>query len=600
VRIEDYALIGDTQTAALVAANGSIDWLCLPRFDSGACFAAILGDAENGHWRIAPVGPVKAVRRRYRPGTLVLETEFETDDGTVRLVDCMPIRDRTPDLARLVEGVTGRVPMCMQFVLRFDYGCVVPWVRQVGGALRAVAGPDGIELVTPIETRGEDFRTVAEFTVGAGEQVPFLLRWHPSHELAPPPLVVAEAVADTQAWWEDWSRACGLAFVNPTWDAAVRRSLITLKALTYAPTGGIVAAPTTSLPEQLGGVRNWDYRFCWVRDATLTLYALLEAGYTAEAAAWRDWLLRAVAGEPSKLQIMYGCAGERRLTECELDHLAGYENSRPVRIGNAASEQFQLDVYGEVLDVMLLAARVGMSPDPAAWAVIDVLLDFLEGAWRQPDDGIWEVRGPRRHFTHSKMMAWVAMDRAVRLSEDFSIPGPVDSWRRTRDAIHAEVCGEGYNADLGTFTQYYGGSEVDAALLQMPLVGFLPADDVRVKGTVAAIERTLLTPSGFVLRYRSEASSAVDGLPPGEGCFLPCSFWLADAYAMEGRNAEATALFEMLLGLVNDVGLLAEEYDPVAERFLGNFPQAFSHVALVNTARNVSGGRTSPARHRSG
>jgi GH15 family glucan-1,4-alpha-glucosidase len=487
----------------------------------------------------------------------------------------------------------------MELVIRFDYGCVVPWVRKVGGALRAVAGPDSIELVTPVDTRGQGMRTVAEFAVAAGERVPFLLRWHPSHELAPPPLVVQDAVADTQEWWEAWTGDCGLTFANPVWDAAVRRSLITLKALTYAPTGGMVAAPTTSLPEQLRGVRNWDYRFCWVRDATFTLYALLEAGYTGEAAAWRDWLLRAVAGEPSKLQIMYGCAGERRLTECELDHLAGYEGSRPVRIGNAASEQFQLDVYGEVLDVLLLAARVGMSPDPEAWAVVDALLDFLEGAWREPDEGIWEVRGPRRHFTHSKMMAWVAMDRAVRLSADFAIPGPVDSWRRTRDEIHAEVCAEGYNADRGAFTQYYGGSEVDAALLQMPLVGFLPADDVRVKGTIAAIERDLLTPAGFVLRYRSDAGSAVDGLPPGEGCFLPCSFWLADAYAMAGRYAEATTLFETLLGLVNDVGLLAEEYDPVAKRFLGNFPQAFSHVALVNTARNVSDGRMSPARHRS-
>ncbi len=487
MRIEDYALIGDTQTGGLVSTAGSIDWLCLPRFDSGACFAALLGDDDDGRWLLAPSGGIRRTTRRYRPGTLVLETEFETEDGVVRVIDCMPIRDRTPDLVRVVEGVRGRVPMHMELTLRFDYGSIVPWVRQVGGRLRATAGPDSVELITPVETRGESFRTLADFSVSAGQSVPFLLRWHESHELPPPELDPIAAVDDTTQWWEEWSAEARID-VDPRWRETVQRSVITLKALTYAPTGGIVAAPTTSLPEKIGGVRNWDYRYCWLRDATFTLYALMLAGYVKEATAWRDWLLRAVAGEPSKLQIMYGPAGERRLMETELDHLAGYEGSRPVRVGNAASAQFQLDVYGEVMDALHQGRRAGMSDDGGfGWGLQCALMDFLESGWKEPDEGIWEVRGPRRHFTHSKVMAWVAVDRAVSAVNRFGCDGPVDRWKMLRQEIHDEICAKGFDAERNTFTQYYGSKQVDASLLMVPLVGFLPATDPRVLGTMAAV-----------------------------------------------------------------------------------------------------------------
>jgi GH15 family glucan-1,4-alpha-glucosidase len=598
VRIEDYALIGDTQTAGLVSTAGSIDWLCLPRFDSDACFAALLGSEENGRWRIAPAGPLTRVRRRYRPGTLVLETEMECAEGVVRLVDCMPIRDRTPDVVRLVQGVSGRVPMHMELVLRFGYGSIVPWVFRVEPHLRAVAGPDSVELVTPVPTRGEDLRTVADFAVGAGDVVPFTLRWHPSHELPPPDLDPMGTVADTAAWWEEWCAAGKIAVDNQLWRDAVQRSLITLKALTYAPSGGIVAAATTSLPERLGGVRNWDYRYCWLRDATFTLYSLMLAGYVTEAKAWRDWLLRAVAGEPSKLQIMYGPAGERRLTEFELAGLAGYERSKPVRIGNLASTQFQLDVYGEVMDALHQGRRVGVQEENYGWALQCALMEFLESAWKEPDEGIWEVRGPRRHFTHSKVMAWVAADRAVQAVDRFGNDGPADKWRALRETIHEEVVTKGFDAERNTFTQYYGSKDVDAALLMIPLVGFLPPEDARMRGTLAAVEHDLTTPEGFVLRYVGEDTDDVDGLPPGEGAFLACTFWLADNLALAGRHKDGARLFERLLALRNDVGLLSEEYDAVAHRLVGNFPQAFSHVSLVNSAYNLSPGPKQPARFR--
>jgi GH15 family glucan-1,4-alpha-glucosidase len=591
-RIEQYALIGDTQTAALVADDGSIDWLCTPRFDSGACFAALLGDERHGHWQIAPAAGGRAARRSYRHDTLVLETEFDTPEGTVRIVDCMPIRDRTVDVVRIVQGVRGRVPMRLELVVRFDYGSVLPWVRSLDGTLRMVAGPDALELRTPIELRGEDFRHVAEFTVSAGDMVPFLLAWYPSfHGSAPATAEPNGSIARTTAWWTDWSAQ---STYHGDWRDLVVRSVITLKALTYAPTGGIVAAPTTSLPEWPGSVRNWDYRFCWLRDATFTLYSLMSAGYAREAKAWRDWLLRAVAGDPARLQIMYGPAGERRLTEAELAWLPGYEASAPVRIGNAASEQYQLDVYGEVLDALHQTRHMGIAEDPEAWALQRALLDFLESGWDQPDEGIWEVRGGRRDFTHSKVMAWVAFDRAVRGIEEFGLDGPVDRWKTARDDIRREVCEKGFDADRNTFVQSYGSPALDASTLMIPLVGFLPATDPRVVGTVEAIQRELLV-DGFVLRYAS--SEGVDGLPPGEGVFLPCSFWLADNLTMMGRHDEARRLFTRLAGLANDVGLLSEEYDPKSKRLLGNFPQAFTHVSLVNSASNLSGTR-GPAHRR--
>jgi GH15 family glucan-1,4-alpha-glucosidase len=578
LRIEDYALIGDTRTAALVGRDGSIDWLCVPRFDAPACFAALLGGPEHGRFKLAPKAAPTRVRRRYRPGTLVLETEFETADGAVRISDCMPLPDGRTEIARLVEGLSGRVAMEMELVVRFDYGRVVPWVRRLDGGVSATAGPDSVLLRTPVPTHGEQFTTHAAFEVSAGERVPFLLSWYPSAERPPGPLDVARAVADTDRWWIDWSERCT---AGGRWRDVVERSLITLKALTYGPTGGIVAAPTTSLPERLGGVRNWDYRFCWLRDATLTLLALIDVGYLNEAASWRDWLLRSAAGWPSDMQIMYGAAGERRLTELELDWLPGYEDSRPVRIGNAAANQFQLDVYGELMDALLRAREAGLEPDEHAWRLQLALLGYLEQAWREPDEGIWEVRGPRRHFVHSKVMAWVAVDRAIKTIERFDLEGPVERWRALRAEIHAEVCDRGFDAGRNTFTQSYGSQVLDASLLLIPTMGFLPADDPRVIGTVAAVERELCR-DGFVLRYPTDESD--DGLPPGEGAFLPCTFWLVDALALTGQRDRAVELFERLTGLVNDVGLLSEEYDPGAGRLVGNFPQAFSHIALVDSA----------------
>lgn len=580
--IEDYALIGDLQTAALVGRDGSIDWLCLPRFDSGACFAALLGDENNGHWRIAPAGARTCARRGYVGDSLVLESVWETRTGTVRVVDFMPHRDRTPDVMRIVEGVTGRVEMSSVLRLRFDYGSVVPWMRRSDGHRVAVAGPDSVWLRSEpeVKTWGQQYSTCSSFAVRPGEKVAFCLAWHPSHEPRPPLVDPYMALEHTLEDWKSWSAQC--TYEGP-YREAVMRSLITLKALTYAPTGGIVAAATTSLPEELGGVRNWDYRYCWLRDSTLTLRALLSAGYLEEAAAWRDWLLRAVAGDPADLQIMYGLAGERRLPESEVPWLRGYGGARPVRIGNAAVKQLQLDVYGEVMDSLSLARGAGMPPQRQAWALQLSLLGFLESTWRQPDEGLWEVRGPRRHFVHSKVMAWVAADRAVRtLERDPSLPGDVARWRAMRDEVHRDVCERGYDPVRNTFTQSYGSAELDAAVLMIPRVGFLPPDDPRVVGTVEAV-REELGHHGFIRRYSTDGI-AVDGLPGGEGTFLACSFWMADALRMMGRVAEARELFERLVGLCNDVGLLAEEYDPVARRQLGNFPQAFSHVGLVATA----------------
>ncbi|MFF0205092.1 glycoside hydrolase family 15 protein [Streptomyces sp. NPDC005017] len=586
-RIEDYALIGDEQTAALVGRDGSVDWLCLPRFDSGACFARLLGDEDNGHWRIAPRGADLCTRRAYRPGTLVLDTDWETDEGAVRVTDLMPQRDRAPDVVRIVEGLRGRVTVRSTLRIRFDYGSIVPWMRKADGHRIAVAGPDAAWLRSepPVHTWGEDFATHAEFTVAAGQKVAFVLTWHPSHEPRPPLVDPFEALESSVADWQAWSDRC--QYDGPHRDAVVR-SLITLKALTYRPTGGVVAAATTSLPEELGGVRNWDYRFCWLRDSTLTLGALLAVGYLEEAAAWRDWLLRAVAGDPADLQIMYGVAGERRLPETEVPWLAGYGRSAPVRVGNDAVRQLQLDVYGEVMDSMSLARRAGLSHEPHGWALQAALVEWLRANWRQPDEGLWEVRGGRRHFVHSKVMVWVAADRAVRaLEEHPELPGDLEGWRAMREEVHREVCAEGYDAERNTFTQYYGSRELDAALLLIPYVGFLPPDDPRVIGTVDAV-RAELGRDGFLRRY-STRDSAVDGLPGDEGAFVACSFWLAQALHLTGRRAEARELFERLVSLTNDVGLLAEEYDPVSARQLGNFPQAFSHIGLVNAALALFG-----------
>ncbi|WKX69663.1 glycoside hydrolase family 15 protein [Streptomyces sp. XD-27] len=580
-RIEDYALIGDHQTAALVGRDGSIDWLCLPRFDSAACFAALLGDRENGHWRLAPAGAGACTRRVYRPGTLVLESVWETASGTVKVTDFMPQRDRTPDVVRIAEGVSGRVDMLGVLRLRFDYGHVVPWVRRSDGHRVAVAGPDSVWLRSEpdVHTYGRDFSTRSEFTVAAGDRVAFVLTWHPSHEARPPLVDPYHALAQSLRDWRAWTARC--RYDGPHRDAVVR-SLITLKALTYAPTGGIVAAPTTSLPEEIRGVRNWDYRYCWLRDSSLTLRALLEAGCRTEAAAWRDWLLRAIAGDPADLQIMYGLAGERRLPEYELPWLPGYEDSVPVRVGNAAVGQLQLDVYGEVLDTFQVARSHDLPPKPHAWNLQRALMDFLESAWRDPDEGLWEVRGPRRHFVHSKVMAWVAADRAVRAVETHPrLGGDAARWRATRDAIHQEVCARGYDSARRTFTQSYGSAELDAAALLIPRLGFLPPDDPRVTGTVEAVRRELDC-GGLIRRY--SGGTRVDGLPGTEGAFIACSFWLVEALRLTGRAEEARDLFERLLALRNDVGLLAEEYDPAAGRLLGNFPQAFSHIALVSAA----------------
>ncbi|MFM8305132.1 MAG: glycoside hydrolase family 15 protein [Actinomycetota bacterium] len=589
LRIEDYALIGDTQTAALVGIDGSIDWLCVPRFDSGAVFASILGTSDHGRWQIAPAGGIQRVERQYHGDTLVLETTFLTDDGVVRVVDLMPIRTKAVELVRIVEGVSGRVPMHMDLRIRFDYGSIVPWVHQDDGRLHAIAGPDALVLTTPVllEGAGVGPSTVAEFVVEAGDRVPFVMAWHASHEPAPRAGDAQRLRKDTVTWWNRWS---GAAKCHPETREHIMRSLITLKALTYMPTGGIVAAPTTSLPEWIGSVRNWDYRFCWLRDSVLTLGALMAGGYKDEAFAWRDWLLRAAAGDPADLQIMYGVQGERRLTEFEVDWLPGYMGSAPVRVGNAAHGQFQLDVYGETLGSLHLM-RTMFPPDgdeetTDSWPLEAALLEYLEGAWHHPDDGIWEVRGERQHFTHSKVMAWLAFSCAVASAERFDLPAPVERWRQARDEIHTLVCAEAYDADLGSFTQAFGSKQLDGALLQLPIVGFLPPSDERIRGTVAAIERDLLH-NGFVLRYRSDQTD--DGLPAGEGVFLPCSFWLVDNYVMQGRMDDARALFDRLSGLANDVGLYSEEYDPASGRMLGNIPQAFTHLAAVRAAQMVTG-----------
>ncbi|HUP33326.1 MAG TPA: glycoside hydrolase family 15 protein [Gaiellaceae bacterium] len=582
MRIEDYGLIGDLQAAALVGRNGSVDWLCLPRFDSAACFSALLGDESNGRWLLAPDCEVLHVERRYRERTLVHELDFRCPTGVVRVIDFMPPRGKEPDLVRIVEGIEGSVPMSMELVIRFGYGSIVPWVRRAGDGTRiAVAGPDALALRTPVSVRGENLRTVAEFTVAAGERVPFVVTWYPSHTAVPEPIDPERSLDETCGFWREWLGNCTY---GGRWDGAVTRSLMTLKAMTYAPTGGIVAAPTTSLPEHIGGVRNWDYRYCWLRDATFALDALLDCGFTKEAEDWRAWLLRAVAGDPDDLQIMYGPAGERHLPERELPWLAGYEGSRPVRVGNGASRQFQLDVYGEVLDVLHQARRHHVEPDDQSWAIQRVMLANLERRWREPDEGIWEVRGPRRHFTHSKVMAWVAFDRGVKAVEEFGRQGPVERWRECRDEIHAEVLERGWDGELGSFVQSYDSKRLDASLLTIPLFRFLPAEDPRVRGTLEAVRRELLV-DGFVQRYRhDEDVEDVDGLPPGEGAFFLCSFWFVDNLILLGELDEAQAMFERLLALRNDLGLLSEEYDPRLRRLVGNFPQAFSHIGLVNTA----------------
>ncbi len=582
-RIEDYALIGDTHTVALVGRDGSVDWLCLPRFDSGSCFAKLLGDDRHGRWLITAEGRVTSHSRQYRGSSMVLETDISTVHGAVRVSDFMPPRHSHPRVVRIVEGVSGEVRMRTELSIRFEYGNDIPWVRRTDRGLHAVAGPNAICVDSPVPLRGRDMHHEGTFRVGAGERIAFTVSWHLSHEEPPFELDTSRALDETVAFWEEW--CAGMEPVHGEWEATVRRSLITLKALTYAPTGGIVAAATTSLPEALGGVRNWDYRFCWVRDATLTLDALIEAGLRDEAEAWMRWLARAAAGAPDQLQIMYGPAGERRLTESVVDWLPGYEGSKPVRVGNAAAGQFQLDVYGELMDAVDRARRHGIEVDDVVWQVQLALMDFVHDHWTDPDDGIWEVRGPRRPFTHSKVMAWVAFDRAVRAVEDHGLEGPADKWRAARDDVHAEVCEKGFNPRRTAFTQYYGSDQLDASVLMIPLVGFLPADDERVVATVEAVQRELMV-DGFVLRYQNR--SGVDGLPGTEGAFLPCTFWLADCLTMLGRLDEARAILVRLLGLVNDVGLISEEYDTARRRLVGNFPQAFTHVGLVNAARNLT------------
>ena len=582
-RIEDYAIIGDCLTAALVGRDGSVDWLCLPRFDSPACFAALLGDENNGRWTIAPKGEVTATSRRYRGDSLILETEFTTPTGKVRLIDFMPPRGEAPDLVRIVEGVEGRVDLHMELVFRFDYGSVVPWVTRSDDGLTAIAGPDMVRLVSKIQTHGEHFTTTCRFSAEVGERIPFVLTWYPSYGHQPKTVDPEEALRNAEAFWGEWVAKCNYQGPNR---GSVVRSLVTLKALTYAPTGGMVAAPTTSLPEEFGGGRNWDYRYCWVRDSTFTLFALANAGYLDEARAWRSWLQRAVAGTPDTLQIMYGIDGQRRLPEADLPWLRGYEGAKPVRIGNAAAHQFQLDVFGELAGTMYECRRAGLEADDNGWNIAVSLFEHLETLWREPDEGIWEVRGRRRHFTHSKVMAWVAFDRAVKVVEEFHLEGPADRWRSVRDEIHAEVCREGYNAEKGAFVQSYGSDLLDASLLMMSVVGFLPASDPRVKGTIEAIERELTDESGLVARYTPEED--VDGLPPGEGKFLPCSFWMVDNLKALGRVDDAVHLLEKLIGIGNDVGLLSEEYDTKAKRMTGNFPQAFSHLAMIHSIFTVN------------
>lgn len=589
--IEDYALIGDCETAALVSRDGSIDWLCWPRFDSAACLAALLGDRHNGRWLIAPRDRDFSVARRYRGHTLILETTFTTSTGRVTLIDFMPPRGTNSDVVRMVRGDAGHVEMDLELILRFDYGRTVPWMtRRADGSYCAIAGPDLVVLHTPVTLHGQDLTTVGQFDVEAGTSLSFVLTHGPSH-LPPPDAAEPEAaLAGTEAFWNDWMRQG----VEGDWADVLGRSLVTLKALTYAPTGGLVAAPTTSLPECIGGTRNWDYRFCWVRDATLTLLALMNAGYYGEARAWRDWLLRAAAGAPAQLQIMYGVGGERRLPETTLPWLPGYAKSAPVRIGNDAADQLQLDVYGELMDALYHARRGGLTPRESDWAFQSALLEHLETVWEEPDAGIWEMRGPPQHFTFSKVMAWVAFDRGVRTAEQFGLPAPLDRWRRVRTMIHETVCRSGFDPEKGSFTQAFHSKELDASLLLLPTVGFLPASDARIRGTIAAIERELLI-DGVVLRYHT--GSGADGLPPGEGAFLACTLWLADAFVLIGRLDEARALFDHVRSLANDLGLLAEEYDPRAKRLTGNFPQAFSHVAIINTAHNLARS-TKPAQQR--
>ncbi|HET9187182.1 MAG TPA: glycoside hydrolase family 15 protein [Acidothermaceae bacterium] len=592
--IEDYALVGDLHTAALISRGGSVDWLCFPRFDSAACFAALLGAEDNGHWTIAPQSGGDASSRRYRDGTLVLESEWTTPDGAVRVVDFMPPRDDLPDLIRVVEGVSGRVPMRSTVRIRFDYGHIVPWVRQVEGELCAIAGPDALWLRSPVEARGVDKTTVSEFTVAAGDRVAFALTWSASHKPKPRAIDPLKALDQTTEFWRRW---ISTAKFDGRYADAVSRSLITLKALTYRPTGGIAAAATTSLPEQLGGNRNWDYRYCWLRDATMTLHAMLSSGYHDEAKAWREWLVRAVAGDPKDMQIMYGLDGSRRLVEYELPWLAGYAGSQPVRVGNAASEQLQLDVYGEVMDALELSRAAGLSVDEDAWSFQQIIMDYLEGHWSDPDNGIWEIRGDRQHFTHSKVMCWVAVDRAIRGVEQWGLAGPIDRWKATRDAIRSDVLDHGFDADRNTFVQAYGSSNIDAALLLIPSVGFLPGDDPRVVGTIEAVQRELQH-DGFIRRYLTQDdATSVDGLSGEEATFLVCTFWLADALCLAGRTDEAREIYERILALRNDVGLLSEEYDVSARRLIGNVPQAYSHIGVVNTANNLSGA-SGPAHHR--
>jgi GH15 family glucan-1,4-alpha-glucosidase len=578
--IENYALIGDLHTAALVGIDGSMDWLCLPHFDSPACFAALVGDEDNGHWRLAPVSGGHATSRQYRDTTMILETLWTTSTGTVRVIDCMPPRDDVPDVIRIVEGVDGVVEMHSEIRFRFDYGRVVPWVRHDSNQVSAIAGPDAVWLRTPVPQEGRDFATHSTFTVKAGDRVPFVMAWTESHLPEPPLIDAFSAVADTETFWQDWLADCTY---GGRWKSVVQRSLVVLKTLTYRPTGGIVAAPTTSLPEEIGGQRNWDYRYCWLRDASLTLRALINSGHEHEAMAWSDWLVRAVAGDPADLQTVYSISGSRRLPEWEVPWLAGFQGSQPVRIGNAAVEQFQLDVWGEVLNCLHLTRDAKLQPETSAWPLQRALADHVMKVWQRPDDGIWEMRSEQRHFVYSKVMAWVALDRVVRAVEDHDLEGPVDEWRRARDAIHSQVCARGFDAERNAFMQSYGSSELDASVLLLPTLGFLPWDDPRIVGTVEAIARDL-TRDGLVLRYRPGPSAVDDGVPGEEGAFLACSFWLVEAFAGIGREDEAVALFERLIGLVNDVGLLAEEYEPRAGMQLGNFPQAFSHLALVNAA----------------
>jgi GH15 family glucan-1,4-alpha-glucosidase len=593
-RIEDYAILGDCETAALVSRAGSVDWLCWPRFDSGACFAALLGGPEHGRWSVAAADAEATIHRRYRGNSLILETDFVTAEGTVTLIDFMPLRGTNSDLVRMVVGRRGRVTMRTELVIRFDYGSVVPWVNRLeDGSLCAIAGPDMLVLRTDVELRGEGLTHTGEFSISAGETASFVLTYSHSHLPPPRPVDPQAALVETEAFWERWAGRCSY---RGEWPEAVSRSLVTLKALTYRPTGGIVAAPTTSLPEQIGGTRNWDYRYCWLRDATLTLLAFMDAGYFEEAEAWRNWLLRAAAGTPQQLQIMYGVAGEHRLLEWEVSWLPGYERSSPVRIGNAAHTQLQIDVFGEVMDALYQGRRGGLPASTEAWKLAQALVRHLEEIWQEPDDGIWEVRGGRRHFVHSKVLAWVALDRVIKGAEQFGLATTsLERWRAVRHRIHDDVCHNGFDPSLGSFVQSYGSKQLDASLLQIALVGFLPADDERVRGTVRAIEQRLVV-DGLVMRY--DTGTSVDGLPPGEGAFLACSFWLADNYILQRRRDDARALFERLLALRNDVGLLAEEYDPRLRRQVGNFPQAFSHVALVDTALNLDSAER-PAEQRS-